>query len=65
MIGCWMMKIVVLEMQSSCTAPESNKRWAKALDKLKTIEFESDEDNIHEIFEVSMLHLSGGKGYFQ
>jgi len=52
-------------MQSSCTAPESNKRWAKALDKLKTIEFESDEDNIHEIFEVSMLHLSGGKGYFQ
>lgn len=49
----------------TCTAPESNKRWAKALDKLKTIEFEIDEDNIHEIFEVSMLHLSDGKGYFQ
>ena len=49
----------------TCTAPESNRRWAKALDLLKTIESESDEDTLHEIFEMSMLHLHDGRGYFQ
>lgn len=49
----------------NCTAPQNNRKWAKALDMLKTIQYETDIEKIHETFELSRLILEDGKGYFK